>query len=50
MDKDLSRKTRAAVLDRLERERFIVVAGHLPTGRSIGRVVRLQGRRLWQVL
>ncbi len=50
MDKEVSRRTRHAVFDRLEQEGFVVAAGHLPKGRSIGKVVRLKGRRLWQVL
>ncbi|MFC1935801.1 MBL fold metallo-hydrolase [Chloroflexota bacterium] len=50
MDKDLARRTRYTLLDRLEMEGLTVAAGHLPAGRMIGKVVRLQGRRYWQVL
>ena len=50
MDNDTARKTRHAVLDRLEREGFIIGAGHFPIGRSIGKVLRAGGRRYWHVL
>lgn len=50
MDKDTARRTRHAIFDRLEREGFVVAASHLPPGKNIGKVVRLQGRRYWQVL
>ena len=48
-DKELARRTREAVLERLERERTIVGAGHfLPP--SFGRFVQAEGRRYWQGL
>ena len=48
-DKELARRTREAVLERLEREGSIVGAGHfLPP--SLGRFVRTEGRRYWQGL
>ena len=47
MDPDLTRRTRRALLDRVERERLLVAAGHFPAP-GFGRVVRLQGRRYWQ--
>ena len=50
MDKPLARKTRREVLERLEREGFVVAAGHLVLGTSIGKVVRDKGRRSWQAL
>ena len=50
MDKEVACKTRHAVFDRLEQEGFIVAASHLPVGRSIGKIVRVEGRRYWQVL
>jgi glyoxylase-like metal-dependent hydrolase (beta-lactamase superfamily II) len=49
MDPDLTRQTRRALLDRLEREPITVVAGHFPAP-GFGRIVRLQGRRAWQGL
>jgi glyoxylase-like metal-dependent hydrolase (beta-lactamase superfamily II) len=49
MDPDLTRRTRRALLDRIERERLVVAAGHFPAP-GFGRVVRLQGRRYWQGL
>ena len=50
MDKESARRTRHAVLDRLEQEGYTLAAGHLPIGRSIGTLARLEGRRYWQVL
>ena len=50
MDKELARRTRNTVLERLEKEGCIVAAGHLLINKNIGKVVRLQGRRLWQVI
>jgi len=50
IDKDQARQTRRTVLDRLEREGFTVVAGHVPWGRSIGKIGRLQDRWYWQPL
>jgi glyoxylase-like metal-dependent hydrolase (beta-lactamase superfamily II) len=49
MDPDLTRQTRRALLDRLEREQITVVAGHFQAP-GFGRVVRLHGRRYWQGL
>jgi glyoxylase-like metal-dependent hydrolase (beta-lactamase superfamily II) len=49
MDPELTRRTRRAVLDRLEREEITVAAGHFPAP-GFGRIVRLQGRRYWQGL
>ena len=50
MDKELASRTRHTVLDRLERDGCPVVAWHIPRGRGIGKVVRVEGRRLWQAL
>jgi glyoxylase-like metal-dependent hydrolase (beta-lactamase superfamily II) len=47
MDPDLTRQTRRALVDRLEREEIIVAAGHFQAP-GFGRIVRLQGRRYWQ--
>jgi glyoxylase-like metal-dependent hydrolase (beta-lactamase superfamily II) len=49
MDPELTRQTRRALLDRLEREEIIVAAGHFHAP-GFGRIVRLQGRRYWQGL
>ena len=49
MDPELTRRTRRAVLDRLEREEITVAAGHFPAP-GFGKIVRLQGRRYWQGL
>lgn len=48
-DKDRARRTREAVLERLEREGVLVGTGHfLPP--SLGHFVRREGRRYWQGL
>jgi glyoxylase-like metal-dependent hydrolase (beta-lactamase superfamily II) len=49
MDPDLTRQTRKALLDRLEREQIVVAAGHFPAP-GFGRIVRLEGRRYWRGL
>jgi glyoxylase-like metal-dependent hydrolase (beta-lactamase superfamily II) len=49
MDPDLTRQTRRALMERLEREQLIVAAGHFEAP-GFGKVVRLEGRRYWQVL
>jgi glyoxylase-like metal-dependent hydrolase (beta-lactamase superfamily II) len=49
MDPELTRQTRRALLDRLEREDIIVAAGHFQAP-GFGKIVRLQGRRYWQGL
>ena len=50
IDKPLAAKTRESVMARMEAEGFTVAAGHMPIGSNIGKVVRLEGRRSWQVL
>ncbi len=50
VDKDASRKSRAALLDRAENEGYAVAAGHFHPMENIGRVARLEGRRYWQGL
>ena len=47
VDPNLSRKTRHAVLDKLEADGALVSAGHFP-GNGFGRFVRYGGRRIWQ--
>jgi glyoxylase-like metal-dependent hydrolase (beta-lactamase superfamily II) len=49
MDPELTRQTRRALLDRLEREDIIVAAGHFQAP-GFGKIVRLQGRRYWKGL
>jgi glyoxylase-like metal-dependent hydrolase (beta-lactamase superfamily II) len=49
MDPDLTRQTRRALLDRLEREEILVAAGHFEAP-GFGRIVRLEGRRYWRGL
>ncbi|MGE3536849.1 MAG: MBL fold metallo-hydrolase [Candidatus Tectimicrobiota bacterium] len=47
MDPDLTRETRRALMERLEREEIIVAAGHFEAP-GFGKIVRLHGRRYWQ--
>jgi glyoxylase-like metal-dependent hydrolase (beta-lactamase superfamily II) len=49
MDPDLTRRTRKALIERLERERLLVLAGHFEAP-GFGRIVRLDGRRSWRGL
>jgi glyoxylase-like metal-dependent hydrolase (beta-lactamase superfamily II) len=49
MDPEVTRRTRRALMERLEREGTVVAAGHFPAP-GFGKIVRLEGRRLWQVL
>ena len=49
-NKDDSRASRKAFLERAEKDDLIVAAGHFHPERHIGKVVRLEGRRYWQVL
>ena len=48
VDKDESRRSRAALLDLAENEGYVVAAGHFRPTENIGTVVRLEGRRYWQ--
>lgn len=50
LDKEMARRSRRTVMDRLEREGFTVAAGHMPLGSNIGRLVRLEGKRIWRAL
>ena len=50
LDKELGQRSREAMLDRFEMEAFTVAAGHFKPEEHFGRVVRLEGRRYWQVL
>ena len=49
-NKNASRESREAFLKRAEHEDIIVAAGHFHPDRHFGKVVRLQGRRYWQVI
>jgi glyoxylase-like metal-dependent hydrolase (beta-lactamase superfamily II) len=49
MDPEITRQTRKALLDRLEREDILVAAGHFHAP-GYGKIVRLNGRRYWQGL
>jgi glyoxylase-like metal-dependent hydrolase (beta-lactamase superfamily II) len=48
-DKDLARRTRHTIVDRLERDRALVAASHLPTP-GLGRFTRQNGQRKWEAL
>ena len=50
LDTELGQKSREAMLERMEREGLIVAAGHFTPDEHFGKVVRLQGRRYWQVV
>ena len=49
MDVEQTRLTRRSVMERLEREGTLAVVGHFPAP-GFGRIVRLEGRRVWQAL
>ena len=49
MDPEVTRQTRKALLDRLEREEILVAAGHFHAP-GYGKIVRLNGRRYWKGL
>ena len=50
LDKELGQRSREDVLDRMEDDGLIVAAGHFKPDEHFGRVVRVQGRRYWQVI
>ena len=50
IDKALGVRSRMAMLERFENEDFVVAAGHFKTNEHFGKVIRLEGRRYWQVL
>ena len=50
IDKEMGLRSREAMLDRFEREGFLVAAGHFKPEEHFGRLVRVQGRRYWQVI
>jgi glyoxylase-like metal-dependent hydrolase (beta-lactamase superfamily II) len=47
MDPEVTKTTRRALMERLEREGIVVAAGHFPAP-GFGKIVRLEGRRYWQ--
>lgn len=49
IDVEQARTTRRSLVERLEREGIPVAAVHLPAP-GFGKIVRLRGRRVWQVL
>jgi glyoxylase-like metal-dependent hydrolase (beta-lactamase superfamily II) len=49
MDPELTKSTRRALMERVESEGIVVAAGHFPAP-GFGKVIRLAGRRYWQVL
>lgn len=50
LDAELGQKSREAMLERMERGSLIVAAGHFKPAEHFGKVVRLEGRRYWQVV
>ena len=50
IDKEMGLRTRETVLDRFEREGFLIAAGHFKPEEHFGRLVRMEGRRYWQVI
>ena len=49
MDPEQTRVTRRSIMERLEREGILGAVGHFPAP-GFGRMVRLEGRRVWQAL
>ena len=49
-DKEASRINRKRILDQAEAENIVIAAGHFHPDDHIGRVVRMDGRRYWQIL
>ena len=49
-DKEDSQRNRERILDRAETENIVIAAGHFHPDDHIGRVVRKEGRRYWQIL
>ncbi len=48
-DPKLSTESRRALMERMERENGLLIAGHYPAP-GFGRLARLEGRRYWQAL
>jgi glyoxylase-like metal-dependent hydrolase (beta-lactamase superfamily II) len=49
-DKAQSAASREKLLDLAEKEGWVVAAGHFPPGKQIGKVVRDDGKRVWEPL
>ncbi|MBM3926356.1 MAG: MBL fold metallo-hydrolase [SAR202 cluster bacterium] len=49
IDRQKAYETRIRMAERIEREGIVMAAGHFPTGRHFGRIVRVDGRRYWRV-
>ena len=49
-DKEASRRNRKMILDRAESEDIVIAAGHFHPDDHIGKVVRMEGKRYWQVI
>ena len=49
-DKEASRSNRTMILDKAESEDIIIAAGHFHPDDHIGKVVRMEGKRYWQVI
>ncbi|MCH7738500.1 MAG: MBL fold metallo-hydrolase, partial [Chloroflexi bacterium] len=49
-DKEASRRNRMMILDRAESEDIVIAAGHFHPDDHIGKVVRMEGKRYWQVI
>jgi glyoxylase-like metal-dependent hydrolase (beta-lactamase superfamily II) len=50
IDKEQARATRRAMWDRIEAHGLIVCAGHMRPPNTVGRLVRVEGKRHWQAL
>ncbi|MCI0802282.1 MAG: hypothetical protein J4N67_10130, partial [Chloroflexi bacterium] len=49
-DKEASRSNRTMILDKAESEDIVIAAGHFHPDDHIGKVVRMEGKRYWQVI
>ena len=49
-DKEASRRNREMVLDQAENEGIVIAAGHFHPDDHLGKVVRLDGKRYWQIV
>lgn len=49
-NKDDSRRSRYALLERVENEGYVIAAGHFHPDDHIGKIITMEGRRFWQVL
>ena len=49
IDAEQARRSREALVRRIESDEIVMAAGHFPTGTHFGRIVSSEGRRYWQV-